>query len=523
MSSVGFWSIAQENPDRVALVTVEEDKISFGELFKRVNQVANGLRQLGLKEGDSVALLLANAPAYIEVFLATQQIGLYMTPINYHLTGPEVAYILDNCEAKVFVVGDDNAEAALKAVDEVGFDKNNCFSVGEIEGFKAYSELYEGASDELPADRTSGQLMLYTSGTTGRPKGVRRPLEGADPDQSAMLATLMGALFELKPHEGVHLVTGPLYHAAPGGFANGSLHMGHTLVLVNKWDPEDTLRLIEKYKVTVSHCVPTMFYRLQNLPQETRDKYDISSLECIIHGAAPIAVERKKAMIDWWGPVLVEYYGATEGGGAIATSENWLKKPGTVGVPWPGCQLNILDEDKNKLPANEVGTIYMSSMIGEFEYYKDKGKTEKNRAHGLFTVGDVGYLDDEGWLFLCDRDSDLIIAGGVNIYPAEIEKTLILHEKVDDVAVFGVPNDDWGESVQAVIQLKPGVQPSEAIKEELLDFAKERLAKFKLPRGMDFSESLPRLDTGKLYKRYLRDEYAERAKKEKEKADLADA
>lgn len=522
MSSVGFWSVAQENPDRVAIITEKEEKITFGQLYDRVNQIANRLRELGLKTGDSVALLLSNEAAYTEVFLATQQIGLYMTPINYHLTGPEVAYILDNCEAKVFVVGEQYAEAAIKAVEENKFDKSHCFAVGEVQGFRPYSELYEGASKALPQDRTSGQLMLYTSGTTGRPKGVRRPLEGADPDQSAMLATLMGALFELKPHEGVHLVTGPLYHAAPGGFANGSLHMGHTLILMNKWDPEDTLRLIQEYKVTVSHMVPTMFYRMLNLAQEVKGRYDVSSIECIIHGAAPIAIERKKSMIDWWGPVLVEYYGATEGGGAIATSENWLKKPGTVGIPWPGCQLKILDDDKNELPANEVGTIYMSPMIGEFEYFKDKKKTDKNRAAGLFTVGDVGYLDDEGWLFLCDRDADLIISGGVNIYPAEIEKTLILHDKVEDVAVFGVPDEDWGESVQAVVQLKKGITPSDLIKQELLDFAKERLAKFKLPRGIDFSDSLPRLDTGKLYKRYLRDQYAENAKKVKT-ADLADA
>lgn len=510
MSSVGFWSIAQETPERIAVISAQGEKQTFGELFTRVNQISHGLRALGLEKGDGIAMVMSNQPAYLEIFLASQQIGLYITPINYHLTGPEIAYILDNSGAQVFFAGEKFADACIKAVDELGYDKSRCFSVGKVKGFQSYEKVFEGQSGNLPENRAAGQLMLYTSGTTGQPKGVRRPLEDANPDATAMMSTLMGALFDLKAHAGVHMVTGPLYHAAPGGFGIGGLHMGHTLVLVEKWDAEECLQLIEKYKVTVSHMVPTMFYRCLNLPQEVKNKYDISSLECIIHGAAPIAIDKKKALIDWWGPVLVEYYGATEGGGAICKSEDWLKKPGTVGKAWPGSQLKILDDDKNELPANEVGTIYMSSMIGEFEYYKDKAKTNKNRAPGgLFTVGDVGYLDEEGWLFLCDRDSDLIISGGVNIYPAEVEKTLILHEKIEDVAVFGVPDEIWGESVQAVVQLKKGVEPSEALKDEMMDFAKERLAKFKLPRAIDFAETLPRLDTGKLYKRFLKEQYKE--------------
>lgn len=510
MASVGFWSIARETPDRTAIISAHGEKKSFGELYERVNQISHGLRALGLKKGGAVAMVMSNTPEYLEVFLATQQIGVYITPINYHLTGPEIAYILDNCGAEVFVVGEKFGDACIKAVNELGFDKTKCYAVGKVEGFQPYNKLFEGQPRTLPANRVAGQLMLYTSGTTGRPKGVRRPLEDNDPDATAMMSTLMGALFDLKVHDGLHMVTGPLYHAAPGGFGIGGLHMGHTLVLIEKWDAEESLKLIEKYKVTVSHMVPTMFYRYLNLPEATKKKFDISSLECIIHGAAPIAVDKKKAIIDWWGPVLVEYYGATEGGGAICKSEDWLQKPGTVGRPWPGSQIKILDEDKNELPPNEVGTVYMSSMIGEFEYYKDKEKTNKNRADGgLFTVGDVGYLDHDGWLFLCDRDSDLIISGGVNIYPAEVEKALILHDKVEDVAVFGVPDEDWGESVQAVVQLKKGVVKTQTVKDELLSFAKERLAKFKLPRAIDFADTLPRLDTGKLYKRYLKEQYKE--------------
>ena len=510
MAAVGFWSIAQETPERTAVVSAAGQEQTFGELFDRVNKISHGLRALGLKKGGAVAMIMSNVPEYLEVFLATQQIGVYITPVNYHLTGPEIAYILDNCGAEVLVVGEKFGDAARKAVDELGYDLSKCYSVGSIEGFQPYEKLYEGQSGDLPENRVAGQLMLYTSGTTGRPKGVRRPLEDNDPDATAMVSTLMGALFDLKAHDGVHMVTGPLYHAAPGGFGTSGLHLGHTLVLVEKWDAEECLALIEKYNVTVSHMVPTMFYRCLNLPEDVKQKYDLSSVECIIHGAAPIAIDKKKAVIDWWGPVLVEYYGATEGGGAICKSEQWLEKPGTVGQPWPGSQIKILDEDKKELPANEAGTVFMSSMIGEFEYYKDKAKTDKNRAEGgLFTVGDVGYLDDDGWLYLCDRDSDLIISGGVNIYPAEVEKTLILHDKIEDVAVFGIPNEDFGESVQAVVQLKVGVEAGEEVKEEILDFAKERLAKFKLPRAIDFADSLPRLDTGKLYKRFLKEQYKE--------------
>ncbi len=515
MSVLGFWAVAKEYPERIALVSEEGRQQTFGELCAKVNQIARGLQALGLKHGDGVAMVMSNIPEYQEVFLATQQVGLYVTPINYHLTGPEIAYIIDNCEAKVFFAEARFAEPVTQAIAEVNFDKSHCYAIGEIAGFKNYNEIYTGQSTALPDNRIAGQLMLYTSGTTGRPKGVRRPIEKKDPDQAALLAGMMGALFKIDASaEGMHLVTGPLYHAAPGGMSNGSLNMGHGMVLMNKWEPERTLELIEKYKITETHMVPTMFNRLLHLSDDVKTRYDVSSMKSVIHGAAPIAVDMKKAMIDWWGPVLFEYYGATEGGGTLATSEDWLKKPGTVGSPWPGCTIKVLDDDHNELPANEVGTVYMSSMIGTFEYFKDKKKTDDNRAGELFTVGDIGYLDDEGWLFLCDRKADMIISGGVNIYPAEVEKTIILHPKVKDVAVFGVPDEDWGESVQAVVQLKPNVTDEEdRLRVEILAFAGERLAKFKLPRYLDFRDELPRLDTGKLYKRYLKEEYKKKFEK----------
>jgi len=510
MNATGFWAIARKQPERLALVNADESTLTFGELDARANQLSNALRSMGLSFRDHFAVLLHNDSAWIECFLAANQVGLYMTPINYHLTGPEVGYILDNCEAKVFIAHARYAEAAVKAVKEVGFDPSRCFSIGgDIPGFTPYESLLAKHTAEPPTDRKAGTLMLYTSGTTGRPKGVKRSLMEGNPDIVASMAGMLGSLFKLKAGEGVHLVTGPLYHAAPGGFGTASLHLGHTLVLMDKWDAEDTLRLIDKYKVTVSHMVPTMFERLVNLPNEVKKKYAVSSLECIIHGAAPINPETKKRMINWWRPVLYEYYGATEGGGTIASSEDWLKKPGTCGKPWPGCNIKIFDDNGVALPANQPGNVYMSSFIGGFEYHKDPDKTKESFLGDMFTVGDVGYLDSEGWLFLCDRAKDLIIAGGVNIYPAEIEKVMIEHPKVEDVAVFGIPNDEWGEEVKAVVQLRPDVPESDALRQELMAFCKERLAKFKLPRSIDFIAELPRLDTGKLYKRFLRDKYWE--------------
>ncbi len=505
----GFWAIAQSEPRKTALVDASGRAIEFEEVDARVNRLSNGLRSLGLQYRDGVAMLMHNDPAWIEAFLATHQIGLYLTPINYHLTGPEVAYIIGNCEAKAFIAHERHAAAALKAVEELGYDRSRCFAVGEIPGFRRYEDFLAEQSAEPPAERQAGTLMLYTSGTTGRPKGVRRPLMPGNPDVVASLAGMLGALFRLKAGEGVHLVTGPLYHAAPGGFGTASLHLGHTLVLMDKWDAEDTLRLVERHRVTSTHMVPTMFHRMLALPDAVKRRYDLSSLRAVIHGAAPIGVEAKKALIEWWGPVIFEYYGATEGGGTIATSEDWLKKPGTVGKPWPGTEIRIFDDAGHPVPGGEPGNVYMKSMIGEFEYYKDPAKTRESHRDGLFTVGDIGYLDPDGWLFLCDRAKDLIISGGVNIYPAEIETTLMEHPKVADAAVFGIPNEEWGEEVKAVVQPADGVEPGPALAEELLAFAAERLARFKLPRSIDFAAELPRLDTGKLYKRFLRDPYWE--------------
>ena len=507
MSHQGFWQRALHEPDRLALVTEDYQEFTFGQLGNRVNQLSRGFQALGLKRGDGVAILLNNHAEWIETYMATQQVGLYLTAINYHLTGPEVAYILQNSEAKIFISESAYGDAAQKAVKELSFDPKLTFSIDDLGDFVPYESLLLGQSSQLPEQRSAGSLMLYTSGTTGKPKGVRRPLSDMSPDMAGGMAGMLGMLFDIEAGKGSHLVMGPLYHAAPASFSTGAMHQGQTIVLMKKWTPEGALERIEKYGITATHMVPTMFHRLLELPDEIKSKYDITSLKNVIHAAAPCPPETKRRMMDWWGPVIYEYYAATEGGGAYVKPKDWLEHPGTVGQAWPGAQLKILDDEGNELPANEIGTIYMGSPMGEFKYYKDDKKTEEARHGNLFTVGDMGYLTEDGWLFICDRKSDMIISGGVNIYPAEIEAVLVQHPKIADVAVFGVPDKDWGESVKAVVELVAGEQASDTIAAQILAYASENLAKYKLPKSVDFIDELPRLPTGKLYKRLIRDKY----------------
>lgn len=507
MTTIGFWALAQEDPERIAAISPEGDVVPAGELLASCNQVARGLRAKGFSRGDKVAWVLPNCIEFLEMLMAVNQIGVYGIPINYHLTGPEIAYIIGDCEAKAFICHARYADACAKAVQDAGLPPESVFSVGgAVPGCSPFEELKANQSTELPENRSAGQTMLYTSGTTGRPKGVHRALSDHTPDEAAAFTSLLGALFDVEIGGGMHLLTGPLYHSAPILFGIGGLNLGQTLVMMDKWDAEQTLQLIDSQKITTAHMVPTMFHRMLSLPEETRAKYDVSSLKSIIHGAAPCPVEVKRRIIEWWGPVLYEYYGATEGGGTMIKSQDWLDHPGSVGKPWPGVDISIQDEEGNELPEKEPGTIYMSSFVGEFNYYKDPEKTEGNRRAGLFTVGDIGYFED-GWLYLCDRKADMIISGGVNIYPAETEAAILTHPKIADVAVFGVPDEDWGESVKAVVQLYPGTEASEECAQEIIDYCRERLAHYKCPRSVDFRDELPRHPTGKLYKRLLRDEY----------------
>ena len=507
MSDVGFWTIAQADPDRAALVDAAGDVCTFGELRASSDRLTNALRALGLRPGDALAMVLHNERAFLECYLAAMQSGMYLTCINFHLTGPEIAYIVGDCNAGALVVGERFAEAGRAAAEELDFPPSRRLSSGAVRGFVPLEEIVAGHPSTPPPDRRAGQTMLYTSGTTGRPKGVRRSLPDIDPDTAASLTSMLAALLGIQAGPGAHLCTGPLYHAAPLAFSTGALHLGQTLVLMDKWDPERTLQLIEQHGITTSHMVPTMFHRLLALPDEVKAKYDLHSLQSVVHGAAPCPPEVKGRMIEWWGPVINEYYAATEGGGTLVNSTDWLAHPGTVGQPFPGATVQVLDDDGAECPVGQPGTIYMGSAIGSFEYHRDPEKTAANRRDGMFTVGDVGYFDREGWLFLCDRKADMIISGGVNIYPAEIEAVLLTHPSVGDAAVLGVPNEEWGEEVRAVVEPAADVEPDERLADELLAHCRARLAAFKCPRQVDFRAELPRFPTGKLYKRLLRDEY----------------
>jgi long-chain acyl-CoA synthetase len=382
------------------------------------------------------------------------------------------------------------------------------FALGRVPGFRPFEELVAGQPDAMPAERATGQVMNYTSGTTGRPKGVRRALPPIDPDSAASLSAAFLGMFGVRPEEGnVHLCGSPLYHTAVLMFSASSMHLGHPVVLMDKWSPEETLRLIERHRVTTSHMVPTQFHRLLALPEATRRRYDCSSTRVMIHAAAPCPVDVKRRMLEWWGDAIWEYYAATEGGGTLAPPDAWRAHPGTVGRAWPGSEVRVLDDAGHDQPPGTPGTVYMKLGAASFEYKGDRKKTEENRREGFFTVGDVGYLDGDGYLYLCDRKSDMIIAGGVNIYPAEIESVLLTHPKVADAAVFGIPHAEWGEEVKAVIQPADGVAGDERLREEILAHCADTLARYKTPRSLDFIAEMPRDPNGKLYKRKLRDPY----------------
>jgi long-chain acyl-CoA synthetase len=510
MADLGFWNFAQRDPDRLALVDPTGREWSRGELLAGCNRVVHGLRALGLEKGDCVAAVLPNGAEMIELYLAVAQAGWYLSPINHHLTAPEIAYIVKDSEARAFVGAERFAEACRGAASEIGFPAAGLFAVGRVPGFRPYAELKRGQPATLPTERAAGAVMNYTSGTTGRPKGVRRALPPLDPDTVATLFTGFLQMFGSKPEDGnVHICGSPLYHTAVLVFLSSSMHLGHPCVVMDKWTPEEMLRLIDRYRVTTSHMVPTQFHRLLQLPEEVRSRYDASSCRTMVHAAAPCPPDIKRRMLDWWGDCIYEYYAATEGGGTLVTPEEWRQRPGTVGRAWPSSEIRILDDAGRDCPVDVPGTVYMKLGAADFEYKGDRTKTEENRREGFFTVGDVGYLDEAGYLFLCDRKADMIISGGVNIYPAEIESVLLTHPKVADVAVFGVPHADWGEEVKAVVEPVEGAEPGEALTREILDFCRDKLAKYKTPRSIDYVAELPRDPNGKLYKRKLRDPYWE--------------
>lgn len=502
----GFWAQAAADPDRTVLTGPDGEEWSAGRLHADVNRMVHGLRAVGLREGDAFAVVLPNGVELLTAYLAASQAGFYLVPVNHHLVGPEIAWIVADSGARVLIAHERFAATATAAADEAELPATHRYGVGTVPGCRPYAELLEGHPGTPPDGRTLGWVMNYTSGTTGRPRGIRRPLPGKRPEET-YLGGFLG-IFGIRPFDdNVHLVCSPLYHTAVLQFAGAALHIGHPLVLMDGWDPERMLRAIDAHRCTHTHMVPTQFHRLLALPDDVKARYDVSSMRHAIHGAAPCPDHVKRAMIDWWGSCVEEYYAASEGGGAFATAEDWLKKPGTVGKAWPISELAVFDDDGNRLAAGELGTVYMKMSTGGFSYHKDETKTRKNRIGDFFTVGDLGVLDEDGYLFLRDRKIDMIIAGGVNIYPAEIESALLTHPAVADAAAFGIPHADRGEEVKAVVEPAEGHEPSEALAAVILAHCEERLAGYKRPRSLDFITAMPRDPNGKLYKRRLREPY----------------
>jgi long-chain acyl-CoA synthetase len=501
---------AKAHPDRPAFVMASSgETVTFGEYEARCNRLAHLFRDSGLRRLDHVAFFMDNNPSLLECEGAAERTGLYYTCINSYLSADEVAYIVNDSKAKAVVVSSSKRDVA-ELLPALCPDVERWLMVdadGSQIGYERYEDAVAGFGTDPVADEQLGAAMLYSSGTTGRPKGILRPLPQAHPDDPLPVIEFVRHMFRMR--EGmVYLSPAPLYHSAPQASVSVALRLGSTSIVMEHFDPAHYLDLVARYRVTHSQVVPTMFSRLLKLPDDVRAAADVSSLEVIIHAAAPCPVPIKQAMISWLGPIIVEYFGATEANGfTFCDSSEWLAHPGTVGRPILG-EVLILDDDGNPCPTGTSGTIWFRGATN-FEYFNDPDKTSESRDAGgtASTVGDMGYLDDDGYLFLTDRKTYMIISGGVNVYPQETENLLITHPKVMDAAVIGVPNEDLGEEVKAVVQPMADVEPGPELERELMAFSRAHLAHFKCPRSIDFVAELPRLPTGKLYKRLLRDKY----------------
>ena len=499
-------AVAAAQPGRIALWS-DQGTMTFTELNALSNRLARRLRAAGLAAGDAVALVCGNRSEFAVVRFAAHRAGLRLTPINWHLAPEDIRYIVENCEARALFL-DTRVESVAAACTHIEALALRVAIGGHLGGYLDWDAALAGMDGADIPDPVLGSTMLYTSGTTGRPKGVYRP--PMDPAHAAQMQQVLTAVFQFDPESGRDraLATGPLYHTGPFSLCfTTPLTAGIGAVIMDKWEPARMLALIEQHRITHTFCVPTMFNRLLQLPDEVRARHDVSSLRFVIHGAAPCAVETKQRMLDWWGPILWEMFAGTEGMGTIVSPQEWLAKPGTVGRPAPG-QVRILDEQGRELPPGESGMVYLVNPAGSaFEYYKDPAKTASALREGYFTAGDIGYLDADGYLFLSGRSAEVIISGGVNIYPQEIDDVLALHPAVADVACVGVPNEDLGEEIRAVVALRPGHAGDEALRQSLMDFCVERLAKQKWPRGIDFVEALPRSEAGKVLRGQLRSRY----------------
>ena len=502
---------AVDRPDHPAIVMATTGEITtYRELDEEANRLSHVLRDMGLEPGDHIAFCMENHPRFLAICWGAHYAGLIYTAMSSRLTTGEMAYIIDNCSARVFITSSYKSDQAAELRDQMPDVELRLMVDSTIDGYDSYEAAIGSMSSEPLPDRIAGTDMLYSSGTTGRPKGVvptiePQPLEAAGTGVGGLGAMLFGFNENSR-----YLSPAPLYHAAPLRFCMGIHLVGGTVVVMERFDPEDYLRLIGEHRITVSQVVPTMFVRMLKLPEETRGKYGVSTLEACIHAAAPCPVDVKRRMIEWWGPVIHEYYAGTEGNGFVyCNSEQWLAHPGTVGSAILGT-IHIVGEDGEEVPVGEEGTIYFEGGA-EFEYHGDPEKTADSRlANGWSTLGDVGRVDEDGFLHLTDRKAYMIISGGVNIYPQEAENVLTMHPAVADVAVIGVPNEDFGEEVKGIVQpigMPADETAASTLERELIRYCREQLADVKCPRTIDFREELPRHPTGKLYKRLLKDEY----------------
>ena len=509
-------SLAERFGEGIALAD-ERGSTSWSEFNARVNRLMSALQSAGLQNDDTIAILSENRREYYECMVAATHLGLRYVPVNWHWVADEVSYVLENSDSKAIVVGGKFAELAAEAIarpDCPALKLALAMRDNPPTGFRAYEEvLAENPPDDVPATGLGGP-MFYTSGTTGRPKGVVSGAFGGN-DKPIELMNFVGQAIVGSlgmPDAGRTLLIGPAYHSAQWAFSFLPLLAGNAVIMRHGFDAEETLDLIDEHAITNIHLVPTQFVRLLRVDEKRRKAFDGSSLQAAWHGAAPCSLDVKRKMIDWWGPKISEYYGSTESA-IISTisSEEWLERPGSLGKPLPNIEVRVIKEDGSLAPPGESGQLYFRNQMGtDFEYHKDPEKTKAAHLEpGVFSVGDIGYLDDDGYLFMSDRKIDMVISGGVNIYPAEIEGVLVSHPAVADAAVFGIPNEEFGEEVKAAVELLPGNAASDALAEELKAHCRTHLAGYKTPRSVDFEEELPRHPTGKLYKRLLRDRYWE--------------
>jgi long-chain acyl-CoA synthetase len=499
-------AFAETTPDKPAVIMDDGRTLTYRQLEEASNQVAHLFRAAGLQRGDHIAFVLENRAELFVVAWGAQRSGLYYTAASTRLGVDELQYIVEDCGARVLIASAETLPTASQVT--APNVELRVLVDGTADGWEPLESLMAAHPTTPIADQAEGFDMLYSSGTTGRPKGVKVPLTEEPYPQFGQVGLLASALFGVG-QDSIYLSPAPLYHAAPLRFTIAAHRFGATDVVMKHFDPELFLQLVEQHRVTFTQVVPTMFIRLLKLPEEVRNRYDTSSLTSVVHAAAPCPVEVKERMIEWWGPIIHEYYAGTEGNGFVyCNSEQWLAHKGTVGQPLVG-KVHIVDDDGEEVPQGETGTVYFEGG-NRFEYHHDPEKTQKSfdpKGRGWSTLGDVGYLDADGFLYLTDRKAYMIISGGVNIYPQEAENVLAMHPKVGDVAVFGIPDDEMGEAVHAVVQPAEGVEGTPEVAAELIAYCRSKLAHLKCPRTVDFRAELPRHPTGKLYKRLLKDEY----------------